>query len=288
MKGARRLSFGAHYQMQKEQDVQAQSDVAAYLRCWGGSGSVGSDDSVPKIILICEHASNRVEQPWEHNFDEPSLLSSHAASDLGALGLSYQLGSILAQTGEKIELIHAPLSRLIYDLNRSPDRIDACPEKTEFYQISFNRKISPEELLARVELIYLPFHNFVRKRVARALALGGKPFIITIHSFSPTWFGTPRDVEFGVIHDALPALAYRIIANSSSLGLLTELNAPYSAEDHVTHTLKLHALPYGLENAMIELRNDLLATPEAQLDVAQRLAPILLNSIQDILSKQVC
>ena len=35
--------------------------------------------------------------------------------------------------------------------------------------------------------------------------------------------------------------------------LKTGLNAPYSAADDVTHTLRLHATPYGLINAMLDV-----------------------------------
>jgi len=85
-----------------------------------------------------------------------------------------------------------------------------------------------------------------------------------------------------VIHDDLPALALAIVEQARDLGLVTQLNAPYSAADHVTHTLRLHALPYRLENAMLELRNDLIATPAAQQAMAARLAPVLSRAIAQV------
>ena len=54
--------------------------------------------------------------------------------------------------------------------------------------------------------------------------------------------------------------------------LKTGLNEPYSAADDVTHTLRLHATPYGLPNAMLEVRNDLIATAEAEEAMADLLA----------------
>ena len=178
-----------------------------------------------------------------------------------------------------MELIHAPFSRLIYDLNRSPDRPDTSPDRSEVYRIPMNEGLTPAERLRRMDALYLPFHNLVRARIARALVLGGRPAVLTVHSFSPVWHGVPRHVEWGVIHDGMPALAEAIVAEAGDTGLKTELNAPYSAEDHVTHTLRLHALPYGLENAMLELRNDLIATWEAQQALAARLAPALARAL---------
>jgi len=255
--------------------IMTGSDWAGGVIGWNRLGDRG--ETTPGVILICEHASNDVTSPWTDAAAD--LLASHAASDPGALGLARALGPLLAQHHGGAELIHAPLSRLIYDLNRSPDRPDACPAQSELYPVPMNDGISLAERLARMEKLYLPFHNLVRARIARALALGQRPVVLTIHSFSPTWHGIPRSVECGVIHDNLPALAQRIVAEAGDLGLRTELNAPYSAADHVTHTLRLHALPYGLDNAMLEIRNDLIATPEAQSAIASRLAPVLTRAI---------
>jgi predicted N-formylglutamate amidohydrolase len=254
---------------------KASSDWAGKVTSWNGAG-----DTAPGVILICEHASNHCAAPW--SVTDTALLSSHAASDPGALGLAQALGPLLAQDHGGAELVQAPLSRLIYDLNRSPDRPDACPAQSELHHIAMNDGLGVAERLARMESLYLPFHNLVRARIARALALGRRPVVLTVHSFSPTWHGLPRAVQFGVIHDDLPALARSIVAEAGELDLKTELNAPYSAADHVTHTLRLHALPYGLDNAMLELRNDLIATPEAQAALAQPLARVLSRAISNL------
>lgn len=255
-----------------------ETDWTGGVISWTATG--GQGDTAPGVIVICEHASNALAEPWAEA--APELLASHAASDPGALGLARALGAVLAQHHDGAELVHAPLSRLIYDLNRSPDRPDACPVQSETHLVPMNAGISRADRLARMERLYLPFHNLVRARIARALALGRRPVVLTIHSFSPTWHGVPRSVECGVIHDDLPALAQAIVAQAGDLGLKTELNAPYSAADHVTHTLRLHALPYGLDNAMLELRNDLIATPAAQAAVAARLAPVLTRAIAQL------
>lgn len=248
-------------------------NMAASVLCWDGEGTVAATDHAPGVIVICEHASARVADPW--SAIDARVLASHAASDIGAGGLAQGLAARLACAQGGAELIEAPLSRVIYDLNRSPDRDDACPVQSEIHHIAMNVGLSRDDRLRRVQQIYLPFHDLVRARIARALALGGRPFVLTVHSFSPVWHGVPRNLEFGVIHDAMPALAQHIVAAANGSGLRTALNEPYSPADHVTHTLRLHALPYGLENAMLEIRNDLIATPDTQAAMAGRLAPVL-------------
>lgn len=258
----------------------AREDWAGAVLGWDEAGTAKQPDAAPAIILICEHASNRVAAPWLNAGDD--LLASHAGSDRGALGLALALGPQLARCCAGVELVYAPLSRLIYDLNRSPDRPDACPTRSEIHRIAMNENICMAERLFRMEKVYLPFHDLVRARIARALTLGQRPAILTIHSFSATWHGVSREVEFGVIHDDMPALAIRIMAEAGDLGLVTELNAPYSAADHVTHTLRLHALPYRLENAMLELRNDLIATQQMQEAMAARLAGVLSRAVGQV------
>jgi predicted N-formylglutamate amidohydrolase len=150
------------------------------------------------------------------------------------------------------------------------------PTRSEVHDIPGNAAISAEERLARTEAIYLPFANGLHNLIAGRIAMGRRPVVITVHSFTPVYFGKPRRVEFGVIHDADASLAVAINSAAQKLTRLNaQVNAPYSAADDVTHTLRLHATPYGLPNAMLEIRNDLIATPEAQQAMADQLAPVL-------------
>lgn len=259
---------------------------------WSGTSEVWtsldaplSDDQAPQVLLICEHASNAVAPPWADFDNDPAQMAAHVASDPGALGLARALGPLLGQMTGAAELVHAPLSRLVYDLNRSPDRMDAMPAQSEAFQITQNQGLDTGQRMARMQALYLPFHNHVRARIARALLLGTRPCIVTIHSFTSTWHGQPRDVEFGIIHDDAPELALAIAAGAAPTGLVTRLNEPYSAADHVTHTLRLHALPYFLPNAMLELRNDLIATPEQQAEIAARLAPVIAGAIASVMER---
>lgn len=226
------------------------------------------------VILVCEHASNALPAPWGDLGLTSDQTRAHIAWDPGALGLARGLSRRLDAT-----LIHAPVSRLIYDLNRAPDMAGAMPARSEVHDIPGNAAISAAERLARTEAVYLPWANGLHNLIAARIAMGRRPVIVTIHSFTPVYHGKPRSVEFGIIHDADPTLARAIHGGSSVTGLTACLNEPYSAADDVTHTLRLHATPYGLANAMLELRNDLIATPEAEEAMAERLAPVLTTAL---------
>lgn len=227
-----------------------------------------------RIVLVCEHASNLFPLPWGDLGLSEAQRSTHIAWDPGALGLMRGLAHRLDAVS-----LHAPVSRLIYDCNRAPDMVGAMPTRSELHDIPGNAGITPAQRAARTAAIYAPFHAALHGLIAERIALGLSPVIITVHSFTPIYFDQPRRVEFGVIHDADPGLAQAIMASSEGAGLITGLNAPYSAADDVTHTLRLQATPYGLPNAMLEVRNDLIATPGAQEAMADRLAPILAQAL---------
>ena len=57
-------------------------------------------------------------------------------------------------------------------------------------------------------------------------------------------------------------------------------NDPYGPEDGVTHSLKLHGLPGGHLNVMIEVRNDLLRDEDGRRVVADYLAGLLRTGLE--------
>lgn len=222
------------------------------------------------VLLVCEHASNAMPEPWGSLGLTEAQRQAHIAWDPGALGLARGLAQRLDAT-----LIHAPVSRLIYDCNRAPDMPGAMPTRSEVHDIPGNAAISAAERLARTEAVYLPWANGLHNLIAKRIALGRRPVIVTIHSFTPVFHGKTRAVEFGIIDDADPTLARAIFAACGPTGLNAQMNEPYSAADDVTHTLRLHATTYGLANAMLEIRNDLIADPAAEAAMADLLAPVL-------------
>lgn len=224
-----------------------------------------------RFVFVCEHASNALPEGMGDLGLTAEELRAHIAWDPGALPLARGLAQRLSGT-----LVAARLSRLVYDCNRPPDAPSAMPVQSEHYRIPGNEGLAPEARAARARAVYLPFHEAVRREIVRRLALGIAPVLVTVHSFTPVWFGRPRAVELGVIHDADARLAEAVALEARARSsLVTALNEPYSAADGVTHTLRLQALPYGIPNVMLELRNDLIADPAAADRMAGTLAPVL-------------
>jgi len=182
-------------------------------------------------------------------------------------------------------LISQKISRLVYDCNRPPESPQAIRADSEIYHIPGNADLGEAERTARVTHIYQPF----RQALARHLDQHAPRALVTIHSFTPVYNGKPRAVEIGILHDSDPRMADAMLeAARQNPSYMVGRNQPYGPEDGVTHTLTEHALPRGMLNVMIEIRNDLIATPESQQAVAVWLSDILTLSLDSIPLEAKC
>jgi predicted N-formylglutamate amidohydrolase len=153
------------------------------------------------------------------------------------------------------------------------------PEKSEVLAISGNAGLDQAARNARTEALYLPFREKLSRLVKDRMAEGRAPVIVTMHSFTPVYFGKQRAVEIGVLHDADARLADAMLTAGTGGLYNIRRNEPYGPEDGVTHTLKEHGLSNGLLNVMIEVRNDLIRDEVDQRVVADYLTGLLIESL---------
>ncbi|WP_111734581.1 N-formylglutamate amidohydrolase [Roseovarius amoyensis] len=222
------------------------------------------------ICLVCEHASAFIPPSLgtlglaeEHRF-------SHAVWDIGAELLARDLSRRL-----DAPLVVARVSRLVYDLNRPPEAPGSMPVQSGEIPVPGNRDLSESDRAARTAEVYEPFHATVSDVLD---GFDAPPTLVTVHSFTPVWDGKDRKTQIGLLHDADARLAEAMLENADT-PLLTELNEPYSASDGVTHTLRRHAIARGLDNVMIEVRNDLLGSEAEVTQTSSLLAEMLVTSL---------
>lgn len=226
--------------------------------------SVVRGDAASPIVLACEHASHHIPEEFNDLGLSAAARRSHAAWDPGALGVAARMSEVLNAT-----LVAARTSRLVYDCNRPPEAADAMPSRSEVFDVPGNTTLNAEERARRTRVYYDPF----RDALAQALARHAAPALITIHSFTPVYNGETRAVEIGVLHDSDARLADAFLTTAPHhTAAKVARNAPYGPEHGVTHTLKVHAIPQGRLNVMIEVRNDLIATEDQQAAVAKMLS----------------
>jgi predicted N-formylglutamate amidohydrolase len=224
-----------------------------------------------RVVLVCEHAANAIPPEFKELGLNEHALQSHIAWDLGALAVAKAMAARL-----DAPLVAQRVSRLVYDCNRSPNAPDAIPDISEYQKIPGNVGLSAADRLARTVRYYAPFCDALSACLEKRVS----PVLITVHSFTPVYKGQRRDVEIGILHDRDSRLADEILkcAGRNSERKVMR-NLPYGPEDGVTFTLVRHALPYGLLNVMIEIRNDLIADENGQQAMALRLSEYVTNAL---------
>ncbi|PSL19090.1 N-formylglutamate amidohydrolase [Shimia abyssi] len=231
-------------------------------------------DRPGRWLITCDHASNFV--PLEINGGDlgigPADMNRHIAYDIGARGTSLILGELLNSP-----VICSNFSRLVIDPNRGADDPTLVMRLYDGTIIPANRHVDAQEVQRRIDAYYRPYHD----ALADLAAAREDIIIIAMHSFSPRLNGrAPRPWEIGVLHAApedrfAPPLIQRL---QEETDLTVGDNEPYAG--HLAgDSMDQHALHQGRLNALIELRQDVIASEEGQAHWAERLAAILTDTI---------
>lgn len=243
----------------------------------GDPVGVDNPDGRGDVLLVCEHASSRLPEAYSDLGLPADALVSHIAWDPGALAVS----RLMAKNLDAV-LIHQRFSRLIYDCNRPPESPAAMRDVSEVFRIPGNENLSEAEKARRTAALYLPFQGRIAEEIAARTQAGRATVLVTVHSFTPIFHGEKRAVEIGILHDSDSRLADRMLTAAADTRLYRiARNEPYGAADGVTHTLEVHALPAGLLNVMIEIRNDLIEDEIGQGVAADFLTGLLRESLAE-------
>jgi predicted N-formylglutamate amidohydrolase len=222
------------------------------------------------LLILVDHASNAVPPEYADLGLPRSELERHIGYDIGAAALSRALS----------ERLRAPatltcFSRLLIDPNRGEDDPTLVMRLSDGAVIPGNARIGATEVFARVERFYRPYHAAVSAEIDAMLATGRPPAILAIHSFTPSWKGTRRPWHAGVLWDRDPRIAVPLMQwLGREAGLRIGDNEPYlGALRH--DTMHRHATMRGLPHALLEVRNDLIASPSGVAEWSDRLEPVL-------------
>lgn len=246
--------------------------MSSAAQIWSGSPvETHNADGAGAVVLLCEHASNYFPAAFGDLGLDAATRQSHVAWDPGALAVAMGLSAAL-----DAPLVAGTVSRLLYDCNRPPEVESAMPSRSEAFDIPGNKALTEAQRQDRTTRIYQPFCTAITDLLAARKHRNQRSVIVTIHSFTRVYFGKPRAVEIGILHDKDTRLADAMLANVADLpGRRVERNAPYGPDDGVTHSLKRHGLANGLANVMIEIRNDLLRTPTQEAAMTSEILTLL-------------
>lgn len=237
---------------------------------------IEGEDRKGRWLVTCDHASNRVPD-WVGGGDlglPQADMARHIAWDVGAAGVASELGRLLDSP-----VILSDFSRLVIDPNRGEDDPTLVMKLYDGTIIPANRHAGAEEVERRLDRLYRPYHA----AYARLAALRQDRVILAVHSFTPALRGRPpRPWHVGVLYSHLDErLSKPLIARlQAETDLCIGDNEPYSG--HLPgDAIDSHALRPERHNTLVEVRNDLIQTPDQQAFWAARLAPILQEALKD-------
>jgi predicted N-formylglutamate amidohydrolase len=148
------------------------------------------------------------------------------------------------------------------------------PEISEHTAIPGNVGLSHEAKAARVAEIFTPYHDRIRALLdARAER---RTVLVAMHSFTPSFKGESRAMHVGMLYNKDARLARILLDLLRREGdLVVGDNAPYAITDNSDYGVPTHGEKRGLAHVEVEIRQDLIATSDGQLDWAKRLARLL-------------
>lgn len=228
------------------------------------------------LVLLCDHASNRMPGEYASLGLPETELARHIAYDIGVEALTRALA----------ERFDAPavltrFSRLLIDPNRGEDDPTLVMRLSDGAVVPGNRSVDRAETERRLERFHRPYHAAIEALLDGLAAAGQVPAILSIHSYTPVWKQTRRPWHAGILWDSDPRLAEPLIeALRAEQGLRIGDNEPYVGWLK-NDTMYRHGTRRGLAHALLEVRNDLIETPAGVLEWADRLEPILRQILAD-------
>lgn len=225
-------------------------------------------------LFTCDHASNYVPD-WINGGDlglPAADMERHIAYDIGAAGVTERLATALNGAA-----VFAEFSRLVIDPNRGEQDPTLVMRISDGALIPANRHAGEPEKRERLERLYRPYHTALGELAAER----DDTVICAVHSFTPQMQGRPpRPWEIGILYAEDDRLARPMIAACEAQGWCVGDNAPYIGY-FPGDAIDRHATPHARPNVLIELRQDLIADDAGQALWADRLAPILAQTLAE-------
>ncbi len=223
------------------------------------------------LVLLADHAMNRLPQEYGRLGLPESAFSRHIAYDIGVEHVTRTLAEALG-----VPAVLGCFSRLLIDPNRGEDDPTLIMKISDGAIIPGNHPITPQEWQYRLDTFHRPYHRAVSETIASvASATGRAPLVISIHSFTPFWKGVARPWHAAILWDNDPRAALSLIAALEKPGdILVGNNEPYDGALR-GDTLYRHCMASGIPHALIEIRQDLIGDRPGVAAWSTRLKPLL-------------
>lgn len=155
-----------------------------------------------KLMLTCEHASNRLPAAFK-KFVPTNVQGTHRAYDIGALKVFRKL----VKFAKPEFSCEGKFSRLFVDLNRTITNKSAF---SEYYgELETSDKAAAEKVKTEATAYWKEYRANVERFVTQNIGKGSKAagnkgatiVHLGIHSFTPALNGKPRNTDIGILYD---------------------------------------------------------------------------------------
>jgi predicted N-formylglutamate amidohydrolase len=230
-------------------------------------------------LIVCDHASNAIPPGYGTLGLPPEALDRHIAYDIGAADVTRALAGILGAPA-----VLSTYSRLLIDPNRGLNDPTLVMRYSDGAVVPGNATIDAAEIGRRSRLFWTPYRNEIAATVDAMTKTGEPPALISIHSFTPVMRSLDRPWKIGILwdrDDRTPKLLIEalLLEPDLSVGEVGD-NEPYDGA-LAGDTIDAIATSRGLSNALIEIRQDLIADRRSAIAWAERLARLLAPIIAD-------
>ncbi len=242
--------------------------------------SVHNATGAAPLLLLCDHASKAVPKSLANLGLSDAELARHIGWDIGGLDAALELARAL-----DAPLVASGYSRLVIDCNRWPGGAGSIPEVSDGTPVPANKGLTATDIEARAAACFWPYHREVDRQLDRLTQGGRKVCLLVMHSFTPQMNGFKRPWHVGVLWNDDARLPEPILAElRRDTSLMVGDNEPYSARASYEYTLAAHAKARGLPHCSLEVRQDLMATPQDARVWGRRLAPAIGAAVAAALS----
>ncbi len=228
-------------------------------------------DSSKALVLLADHAMNRVPEPYGTLGLPNSAFSRHIAYDIGVEGV---VRGLCARMG--IPAVMSTFSRLLIDPNRGEDDPTLIMKLSDGAVIPANHPLSAEERERRLDLWHRPYHRAIEKTIAEVEAASGRAaLVVSVHSFTPYWKQYARPWHAGLLWDTdVRAIRPFVDLLRADPDLIVGDNEPYDGALK-NDCMYRHCTQKGRAHALLEIRQDLIGDAPGIASWVDRLVPIL-------------
>jgi predicted N-formylglutamate amidohydrolase len=230
-----------------------------------------------RLLLVCDHASNRIPSPLGNLGLDELALGRHIACDIGAGEVTERLSAQLDAPA-----VLASYSRLVVDCNRGLNDPTSILAVSDGEFIPGNQGLDDEQKAERARQFFHPYHDAINRRLDSFARRGIVPAFVAIHSFTPIFKNVRRPWQIGILWDTDPRIPVPLMHALRAQGIAVGDNEPYSGKAPADHTVDHHAEGGGLPHVSIEIRQDLID----HADGVARWARILGDALAQILADE--